>query len=78
MAGLQVSTEEVPSKLRFLVRPNANSDIRIPSSAMSRAAMPMRDSLSHTASGNTVLKRFDSVIGSTTGSRDRSPMKSRC
>ena len=69
---------KVPSKLRFLVRPNANSDIRIRSSAISRAVMPTRDSLSHTATGNTVLKRFDSVIGSTTGSRDRSLMKSKC
>ena len=31
---------KVPSKLRFLVRPNANSDIRIRSSAMSAAATP--------------------------------------
>ena len=69
---------KVPSKLRFLVRPNANSDIRIRSSAMSAAAMPTTANLSHTASGNTVLRRFDSVIGGTTGSRDRSLMNSRC
>ena len=49
---------KVPSKLRFLVRPNANSDIRDRSSAMSAAATPTMASLSHTASGNTVLNRF--------------------
>ena len=51
---------KVPSKLRFLVRPNANSDIRIRSSAMSAAATPTMDSLSHTAPGNTVPSRFTS------------------
>src|SRR2546426_11808904 len=69
---------KVPSKLRFRVRPNANSDIRIRSSAMSAAATPTMDNLSHTASGNTVPSRFTSRIGMTTGSRDRSLMNNRC
>lgn len=66
---------KVPSKLRFLVRPNDNSDIRFRSSAMSAAAMPTMANLSHMVSGNAVAKRFDSVIGMTTGRRDRSLMK---
>ena len=53
---MKAKSFKVPSKLRFLVRPNANSDIRIRSSAMSAAATPTMDSLSHTASGNTVPK----------------------
>ena len=61
--AMNAKSFKVPSKLRFLVRPNANSDIRIRSSAMSAAATPTMASLSHTASGNTVLKRLDSLIG---------------
>jgi conjugative relaxase-like TrwC/TraI family protein len=68
----------VPSKLRFLVRRNAISDIRKCSSAMSDAEIPTEASTSHTASGNTAARRFASRIGMTTGSRDLSLMKSRC
>jgi hypothetical protein len=68
---------KVPSRLRFLVRPNAISDMRERSSAMSEAARPTLLKTSHTASGNTEANRLPSRIGMTTGSRDRSLMKSR-
>ncbi len=53
----------VPSRLRFLVRPNAISDIRDRSSAMSSAATPTWASTSHTASGNTEANRLPSSNG---------------
>ncbi len=57
--AMNAKSFKVPSRLRFLVRPNAISDIRDRSSAMSAAETPTTANLSHTASGNTVLNRFD-------------------
>ena len=52
--AMNAKSFRVPNRLRFLVRPNASSDIRLRSSAMSAAAMPATANLSHTASGSTV------------------------
>jgi len=56
---------KVPSRLRFLVRPNAISDIRDRSSAMSATATPTLLNTSHTASGNTSASRLPSRMGIT-------------
>ena len=69
---------KVPRRLRFLVRPNAISDIRGRSLATFPAATPTMASISHTATGNAAPSRFASRIGMTTGSWERSPIRSSC